>query len=123
MQDDLIGESILTGVRGGERYPDAWPVLWDGSGLLPNLWVAALSGTPAADQMAFYGELGEFPYGDEAAGALSAEIASDPDRRIAVVWYRGISGNFLTGRLGFEDPTRLIRVQETVTSSALCEDC
>ena len=123
VQDDLIGESILTGVRGGQLRPDAWPVLWDGSGLLPNLWVAALSETPTADQMAFYGELGEFPYGDEAADALSAEIASDPERRIAVVWYRGVSGDFLTGRLGFVDPTRLTLIQETVTSSALCEDC
>lgn len=123
VEDDLIGESILAGVRGAAQYPDAWPVLWDGAGIQPNLWVAALSGTPNADQMAFYGDLGEFPYGDEAADALSAEIASDPDRRIAVVWYRGVSGDFLTGRLGFEDPTRLILVQGTVTSPGLCEDC
>lgn len=123
VEDDLIGESILAGVRGAAQHPDAWPVLWDGAGIQPNLWVAALSGTPNADQMAFYGDLGEFPYGDEAADALSAEIASDPDRRIAVVWYRGVSGDFLTGRLGFVDPTRLILVQETVTSPGLCEDC
>jgi len=87
------------------------------------LWVAGLSGVPTADQMAFYGELGEFPYGDEAAEVISEEIAANPERRIAVIWYRGVSGDLLTGRLGFEDPTRLILIQETVTSPALCEDC
>lgn len=123
VQDSLIGESILTGVRGAEQRPDAWPVLWDGSGLQPNMWVAGLSGVPTADQMAFNGELGEFPYGDEAAEVISEEIAANPDRRIAVIWYRGVSGDLLTGRLGFEDPTRLILIQETVNSPGLCEDC
>ena len=123
VQDSLIGESILTGVRGGQQQPDAWPVLWDGSGLQPNMWVAGLSGVPTAEQMAFNGELGEFPYGDEAVDRIAQEIATNPGVRIAVIWYRGVSGEFLTGRLGFEDPSRLILIQETVESSALCEDC
>lgn len=122
-QDDLIGESILAGVRGAEQHPDAWPVLWDGSGFLPNLWVVGLAGVPPAQIPDFYADLGEFPYGDEAAERIREEIAADPDRRIAVIWYRGASGELLAGRLGFEDPTRLILVQQTVTSPALCEDC
>jgi len=121
--DNLIGESILAGVRGAEKHPDATPVLWDGSGFLPNLWVAGLSGVPTADITDFYSELGSFPYGDEAADRMAQEIATNPDAKVAVIWYRGVSGSFLAGRLGFADPTRLILVQESVLSPALCEDC
>ena len=121
--DNLIGESILAGVRGAEKHPDAVPVLWDGSGFLPNLWVVALSGVPTADITDFYSELGSFPYGDDAADLIAEEIENDPNTKIAVIWYRGVSGSFLAGRLGFVDPTRLILVQEGGLSPALCEDC
>lgn len=123
MQDNLVGESILAGVSGGKQAPDKWPLLWDGAGQLVNLWVAALSGAMSAEQSQFYFDVGDFPYGTDAATTIRDRILQDPDANIAVVWYRTASGEFLQPRLGTVEPRRLILVQKQGLSPALCEDC
>jgi hypothetical protein len=77
----------------------------------------------SAPQSTFYFDIGDFPYGEKAATVIGDRAASDADVSIAVIWYRGVSGEFLRPRLSTIDPRRLQLIQETVTSTALCEDC
>lgn len=121
--DNNIGEAILAGVRGAEAHPEAWPILWGGAGLQSNFWVAGLSGVPSANQMPIYGELGEYPYGDDAAEALQQQFAAHPDQRMVVLWYQDSAGEFLRARLGLVDPARLILQRVDVTSPDLCATC
>ena len=105
--DSTIGHVILAGVAGAERYPDAWPILWEGAGLQSNFWVAGLSGTPSANQMLLYGELGEFPYAEEAVTAIENALAMYPEQGIVIVYSTEPSEVFLRSALGFVGPTQL----------------
>ena len=122
-QDNNIGEAILAAVYGAEQFPNSWPVLWGGAGQQSNFWVSGLSGTPSADQMPLMGNLGEYPYGDEAAAAIQETLAEYPNQSIVVLYYQDSAGEFLRSRLGFVDPARLIIQRVEVISPDLCASC
>ena len=122
-QDSNIGEAILAAVDGAEQFPNSWPVLWGGAGQQSNFWVSGLSGTPSADQMPLMGNLGEYPYGEDAAAAIEETLADYPNQSVVVLYYQDSAGEFLRSRLGFVDPARLIIERVEVTSPELCASC
>jgi len=104
IDDPLIGESILATVRGIEALPEFAPMMWDGSGTLPNLWAATLHGILSSDQQAFYIGLPEFPYGDSTYDYIRTELGQNSDLRLAVTWFRQVSGDYLNLRFASADP-------------------
>jgi len=123
INDPLIGESILATVKGIAGLLEYSPMMWDGSGTLPNLWAATLHGTPSSEQQSFYVGLPEFPYGDDAYEYLRTELAANADLRLAVTWFRESSGQFLDLRLRSADPRQVQLVRIPMQPSALCPEC
>jgi hypothetical protein len=123
IEDSLIGESILATVRGTVEFTEYSPMMWDGAGTLPNLWAATLHGTPSTNQQSFYAGLPEFPYGDETYEYIRQELAANQNLRLAVTWFRQVSGDYLNLRLATADPRQVRVLQVTVGRSALCPEC
>ncbi len=123
IEDPLIGESILATVRGIEDLPDFAPMMWDGSGTLPNLWAATLHGTLSSDQQGFYVGLPEFPYGDSTYEYIRSELSRQPDLRLAVTWFRQVSGDYLNLRFTSADPRQAQVVEVPMRNSLLCPEC
>ena len=123
VDDSLIGESILASVNGIAELSDYTPMMWDGSGTLPNLWAATLHETLSSQQQEFYSGLPSFPYGDDAYDYMRAEVSKDPNLRLAVTWFRPFSGNYLKLRLASLDPRQVQVVEVKVPNSLLCPEC
>ena len=123
VNDPLIGESILATVRGIEELPDFAPMMWDGSGTLPNLWAATLHGTLSSDQQGFYVGLPEFPYGDTTYEYIRSELSRQPELRLAITWFRQVSGDYLKLRFASADPRQVRVVQVPMRNSLLCPEC
>ena len=121
--NNLIGEAIIVAVNSAKPYPDKTPMLWDGSGTLPNLWIGALHGVMAKSQNNFYANLPPFPYDDaKTTWYLNLALNVDPALDIALLWFREVSG-VITDRLQVEHPDRITSVRMRMRSSALCEEC
>ena len=123
VDDFLIGDSILGTVSATAELPSFTPMMWDGAGTLPNLWAASLHGTLSSNQQAFYADLPPFPYDEQTSDYLRNALASDPELRIAITWFRGVSGDFLRLRFGTDDPRRVQVVQVPLRQSLLCPEC
>ena len=123
VDDSLIGESILASVNGIAELPEYTPMMWDGSGTLPNLWAATLHGTLSAQQQKFYAGLPEFPYGDDTYEYVRAELSNNLNLRLAVTWFRPSSGNYLKLRLASSDPRQVQVVEVSMRNSLLCPEC
>ena len=123
INDPLIGESILATVNGIADLPDFTPMMWDGSGTLPNLWAATLHQTLSSDQQAFYVGLPAFPYGDDTYEYIRQSLAANQDLRLAITWFRLTSGDYLRLRLGTADPRQVTVVQVPMRQSDLCPEC
>ena len=123
VDDSLIGESILASVNGIAELPEYTPMMWDGSGTLPNLWAATLHETLSAQQQKFYTGLPEFPYGDDAYEYVRTELSNNPNLRLAVTWFRPSSGNYLELRLASSDPRQVQVVEVSMRNSLLCPEC
>jgi len=123
VDDPLIGESILATVNGIADLPDYTPMMWDGSGTLPNLWAATLHETLSSDQQEFYRGLPEFPYGDFTYEYLREELNQNPNLRLAVTWFRPSSGDYLNLRLASADPRQVRVIQVPMRQSDLCPEC
>jgi len=123
IDDPLIGESILGTVNAIADLPDYAPMMWDGSGTLPNLWAATLHETLSSDQQAFYVGLPEFPYGDDTYEYIRQSLAANPNLRLAITWFRPSSGDFLNLRLASADPRQVRVIQVPMRQSDLCPEC
>jgi len=123
IDDSLIGDSIFATVTGIEDLPDFAPMMWDGSGTLPNLWAATLHEVLSSTQQSFYAGLPEFPYGDETYDYLQESLATEPDLRLAITWFRPTSGEFLNLRLRSADPRQVTVVEVPMRPSLLCPEC
>ena len=123
VDDSLIGESILGTVIATTELPSFTPMMWDGAGTLPNLWAASLHETLSSEQQAFYAELPPFPYDEQTSDYLKATLASDPELRLAITWFRDVSGDFLRLRFGTDDPRRVQVAQVPLRQSLLCPEC
>ena len=98
-------------------------MMWDGAGTLPNLWAASLHETLSARSHGYYMGLPEFPYGDDAYEYLQSALASDSELRLAVTWFRQVSGDFLTLRLKTADPRQVKVVEVPMRKSLMCPEC
>ena len=123
INDPLIGESIIATVDGIADLPNFSPMMWDGAGTLPNLWAATLHETLSSQSHAVYVDLPAFPYGEDAYMYLREELASEPELRLAVTWFRESSGDFLELRLQSADPRQVKLVQVPMERSAFCPEC
>jgi len=120
--DPLIGEAIVNAAQAAQDYPELTPLLWDGAGTLPNLWVNSLATVLSRDASIFYRNLPEFPYDDNTIEYVNLALNVDADLELAVLWFRGVSGDQLQ-RLAKMRPDRVTLVQVPMRSSALCEEC
>ncbi|MDC3376525.1 hypothetical protein OAV85_00795 [Candidatus Nanopelagicales bacterium] len=123
IEDSLIGDSIFATVTGIEDLPEFAPMMWDGSGTLPNLWAATLHEVLSSTQQSFYAGLPEFPYGDETYDYLQESLATEPDLRLAITWFRPTSGEFLALRFRSADPRQVTVVEVPMRASLLCPEC
>ncbi len=88
VESALVGRGIIAGVEGASRVPDRTPLLWDGSGLLQNLWVRSLSGVLSKQEAEFYGGLPPFPYDQKAVGYISLSLNVKPTLELIVIYFR-----------------------------------
>ena len=123
INDSLIGESILATVNGIADLPDYSPMMWDGSGTLPNLWAATLHETLSSEQQSFYVGLPQFPYGEDTYEYIRSELSGNPSLRLVVTWFRQSSGDYLNLRLVSADPRQVRVVQVPMRQSDLCPEC
>ena len=122
VENNLIGEAIITAQTAALPYPDKTTMLWDGSGTLPNLWVSALHGVMSKNQNTFYANLPPFPYDAKTNGHLKLSLNLDPSLHLVVLWFRGVSG-VMVEELKIDQPDRVITVKVPMRSSPLCEEC
>jgi hypothetical protein len=122
VENQLIGEAIISAQQAALPYPDKTTMLWDGSGTLPNLWVSTLHGVMSKKQNTFYANLPPFPYGEKTLGHLTLALNLDPSLNLVVLWFRGVSG-VMVEELKIDQPDRVTTVKVPMRSSPLCEEC
>ena len=122
IEDPLIGEAIINAAVAAYPYPDRATLLWDGAGILPNMWVASLSGTISAQQQRFYAGLPAFPYDEATTRYVDFGLTVAPSMKLAVLWFRGVSNDLLKKAYP-ESDGRVILVKVPMRSSALCQEC
>jgi len=122
VDNSLVGEAIVSAARAAKPHPDDIPLLWDGSGTLPNLWLASLTGVMSKDQQTFYLSLPPFPYEQDAQSYVFDALAAHPDMRMAIYWFRTVSGQSLAA-LKTSLPSQVTLVQVPMRSSLLCQEC
>ena len=121
-ENSLVGEAIVSAALAAVPYPQDMPLLWDGSGNLPNLWLASLSGVMSKDQQTFYLSLPAFPYDENAKTYVMNALATHPDMHIAIYWFRTVSGEQLQA-LKKSLPNQVTLVKVPMRSSLLCQEC
>lgn len=121
--DNLVGEAIVAGARAAEPYSGYTPLLWDGAGTLPNLWMSSLTEVMSKQQNAFYGRLPQFPYDERTTEYLSLALNVDPDLRVVVLWFRPSSGDLLAQYVSERGDDRVALQQVVVPAGALCPEC
>ncbi|MDP2287396.1 MAG: hypothetical protein Q8M73_02380 [Actinomycetota bacterium] len=122
VDNSLVGEAIVSAAIAAKPYPNDIPLLWDGSGTLPNLWLASLTGVMSKDQQTFYLSLPPFPYESAAQSYVFDALAANPDMHIAIYWFRTVSGQSLAA-LKTSLPGQVALVQVLMRSSLLCQEC
>ena len=120
--DPLVGEAIVEAQRAARAHPELTTMLWDGSGTLPNLWLASLHANLSVDQHEFYKNLPAFPYDDKAVQYVEFSLGVNHDLDLAVLYFRGVSGDQLAP-LAARNPDRVTVVKVPMRSSPLCLEC
>ena len=123
ISDDLIGEVLINAALVHESTSEATPMLWDGSGQLPNLWVASLTGVLSSDQSRFYGSLPPFPYDQRTLDSLNFALSVDGDLTLNVLWFRPVSGELIIPWVESNTTGRVTQAQVPMLKSAVCEEC
>jgi hypothetical protein len=123
VEESLVGEGIVNSAIAAQPYATDVPFLWDGSGILPNLWVASLTGVMSVDQQGLYAGLPPFPYDENTITYVQGWLAENPDSNIAALWFRPSSGELLQQKLFAPDPVRVQLVQVPIRQSDLCPEC
>ena len=123
IQDSTIGKSILAGVAGARVAPEFTPMLWDGSGHLPNLWVRTLTGVLSTQEARFYGGLPPFPYNGKAIDYVTLALNLKPTLNLAIIWYRPPTGEVLADSQDLWPPKRVEFVRAPMQQSPLCTEC
>jgi len=104
IQQTFVGDQILGAVNATEDLPEFTPMMWDGPGILPNLWVVTLHNTFSANQQTFILSIPGPPYGQEATAYIKQALSIYPELKVAVVWTSSASESFVKLRLVTVDP-------------------
>jgi hypothetical protein len=118
----LVGEAIIRARDAATPYPGKTTMLWDGSGVLVNMWVASLNRVLSEDDQQFYRGLPPFPYTSETVNYLDFTLGLHPKFNLAVLWFRGVSGEQLA-TLKRQHPDRVTLVKVPMRSTILCQEC
>ena len=119
INDELIGKSIVGAASAATAYPNDVTMLFDGSGTLPNLWVASLHGVMSKAQNTYYRDLPPFPYDAKTIAYMQLAQRFQPTWTFATLWFRPSTGAMLAG---LTDP-RIVPVQFSVGQNAYCPEC
>ena len=122
VENSLIGEAIVNATVASQPYPERTSMLWDGSGTLPNLWVASLRGVLSSEQQRFYRNLPPFPYDESTGESIRFALTVYPTLDFVLLWFRDVSGELMRD-LVRENPGRLVEQQVPMRSSILCQEC
>jgi len=79
--------------------------------------------TLSTTQHSFYTGLPDFPYSDATYEYIRSELSRLPDLRLAITWFRLVSGDYLNLRFASADPRRVQVVQVPMRESLLCPEC
>lgn len=109
-EQTFVGDQILGAVRATADLPEFTPIMWDGPGILPNLWVATLHSTFSADQQTFILSIPGPPYGEEATDYVKGALTVYPNLKVGVVWTSSASESFVKLRLVTVDPRRVVLI-------------
>jgi hypothetical protein len=90
-----LGEDIVASVLAVSDDPDRFPLMWDTSGTLPNLWAASLHTVLSRNAQSVYIGLPAPPYAQDAAAYLDFSLTINPKVDLAVVWSDPASQAFL----------------------------
>lgn len=123
IENSLIGLSIISAQRSAVEYPDYTTVLWDGAGLLPNLWVSSLHGVMSKSENRFYRDMPAFPYESTATGYVDLALNLDPSMRVAMLWFRPSSGELLNAFAASHADGRVVSVQVPMAPNDMCPEC
>ena len=118
----LVGEAIIRARDAASPYPGKTTMLWDGSGVLVNLWVASLNRVLSSEDQRFYSGLPPFPYEDDAVSYVNFALGINPKLDMALLWFRGVSGDLLN-TVKLEHPDRVVLVRVPMRSTVLCQEC
>lgn len=122
VKDPLQGEVLLAA---REALPDdtsGTTLMWDGAGLLPNLWLASLHRTVTVQDRAFYSRLPNPPFDDQGVSYVEFAMRLNPDLKPVLLYLRPASGERVAqlARL-YPDNISLVRVP--MASSPVCPEC
>ena len=123
VNDSLIGTAILAGVEGAKSAPDFTPMLWDGSGHLPNLWVRTLTGVLSSQEASFYGGLPQFPYESKTLDYITLTLNLKPSLDLGLIYFRPPSGEVLTEAQSQWPPGRTEVIGVAMKANPLCVEC
>lgn len=123
VNDPLVGEAIIRGAAASQPYPDYTTLLWDGAGMLPNLWVSSLTGVMSKSQNVFYRGLPSFPYDEITAQYVSLSMNVNARLRVAALWFREPSGELLKRFAQERGDGRVVLVHVPMPSNLLCPEC
>ena len=118
----LVGEAIIRARDAATPYPGKTTMLWDGSGVLVNMWVASLNRVLSKDDHQFYRGLPPFPYTDETVNYVDFALGLHPKFNLDLLWFRGVSGEQLA-TLKRQYPDRVTLVKVPMRSTVLCQEC
>ena len=118
----LVGEAIIRARDAASPYPGKTTMLWDGSGVLVNLWVASLNRVLSSGDQRFYRNLPPFPYEDDAVSYVDFSLGINPEFDLSLLWFRGVSGDLLN-TIKREHPDRATLVKVPMRSTVLCQEC
>ena len=118
----LVGEAIIRARDAAMPYPGKTTMLWDGSGVLVNMWVASLNRVLSKDDHQFYRGLPPFPYTDETVNYVDFALGLHPKFDLTMLWFRGVSGEQLA-TLKRQHPDRVTLVKVPMRSTVLCQEC
>ena len=122
VSDHWVGVAVIRAQQALQATPAPTSMLWDGSGTLPNLWLASLRGPISINQHAFYRNLPAFPYDQSTVDYIDLSLRISADLDLAVAWFRPSSGEIVDGMAAMH-PDRVTSVQVPMESNPLCPEC
>jgi hypothetical protein len=82
-----IGIQIANSARAAQANPEYTPLVWEGVGILQNLWVQSLTNVVSARQVALNSDVSVTPYSAETLAQIAQYIYANPTARLQLMWW------------------------------------